>query len=385
MDFFQNKTNNSIDSISTERRFDDFYWSGMNDSLWNSSLMTELTSIVIPTTSTRSRSTQSSINLDAVKTVVLAFNRVLIPMVTIVGFIGNILSIVLIGRDGVRKSSNILLIALAISDTMFLVGNSYMLVYHRYLSATLTYGALVNNVIYYSFLIFYIVMTSWAFFTSCSIPVLITLERLCAIFFPLNFHLMITPSRTFILVLFVFIYQAVYPIFFANLYIMTDPLYINATGKTYQFVILNRYLYPQTLDTMSKFYNEMSGTVPMIILVLGCLLIGFKVKQAAIRRARMISQGDPEKDKKNARASRTTKTLLAVCVTFVVLEGIVYILDSVKVHTDNIRYEILWIMDTVKLFIISTNCSSNFFIYIVSNKKFKDQLSAILKYNQKSV
>jgi hypothetical protein len=120
--------------------------------------------------------------------IIWTFYFIVYPIVSILGIAANVASTVIISRQGFRKSSNILLVALAVSDILFLVGLNNFTQIIIFISdpQVLQFSETVNYILY----IFYIVFTLFyaiGFYYSVLIPVLITGERLLAIITPLTF------------------------------------------------------------------------------------------------------------------------------------------------------------------------------------------------------
>ncbi|KAK0067947.1 G-protein coupled receptor [Biomphalaria pfeifferi] len=125
------------------------------------------------------------------------------PAVSFVGLISNMISLAILRRSGLHKPSNILLFGLVIADSMCL-------------STTLNYGIILfyfgpNKPFsrlcgfqYVDSLNVYLAVTSiimefigfWGQYVNTWIPILITLERLLAIFRPMTFKSIVTKRRT---------------------------------------------------------------------------------------------------------------------------------------------------------------------------------------------
>ncbi|KAK3786762.1 hypothetical protein RRG08_000967 [Elysia crispata] len=121
---------------------------------------------------------------------------VAMPTLAIFGIAGNSLSIIVLYRQGFKKSTNILLFALAISDILFIIGaNGPAKVMYEWGRGGLWFPEHEARVLYYFYHIFdYLNWTAGPM--SMSMPILITAERFVAVFFPLKFHSIVTRRRT---------------------------------------------------------------------------------------------------------------------------------------------------------------------------------------------
>lgn len=303
---------------------------------------------------------------------------IIIPIVSLLGLTGNLISIILIARDGVRKSSNILLIGLALSDMAYLAGRLFISFQHEFLEQPnlLPFRKYANYIFFSMFLVCRIFFLNVGILCSYTFPMLITVERLCAVFFPLKFQLIVTPIRTLVVVLVILCLYSAIALFRCFFYKLSP--WIEYHDKRFMTISLSSVLvrHQKEVNILGDIVNNLTGTVPITVLVLGSIAIGYKVKVASIRRARMMSQGLSEKENKVASQSRTTKTLLAVCVTFVVLATITFI-HGLIVSRVWIQFYMRLVIASAKDIVLCINSSCNFFVYVFSNNKFRERLLAL--------
>ncbi|CAG5136692.1 unnamed protein product [Candidula unifasciata] len=316
---------------------------------------------------------------------------IVIPLVSILGIIGNALSLIVISKQGLRKSSNILLFSLAVSDIVFMIGvNGPPKPMYEWGGGGFQYPRETAMALFYLYHFFD--SLNWGSGpTSLCIPVLITIERLIAVFFPLKFTSIVTRRRTIIAVI------ATNVIFYG----------LQAYVRTwFQFIYIydskrNASIGFSTRNSMYVFQNEVSSVIEMffnsmIILVIfvgsGCIAIGAKIKIAAIKRLKMTSSHGNQISKGDTGISRTTKTLLCLCVfyTFVCapislpafMPGIMVF--PVFAEDPNFRSVGVFVYHVYKT-VFCFNASCNFIIYVAMSKSFRDTLFQLINTKRKNV
>ncbi|CAG5136690.1 unnamed protein product [Candidula unifasciata] len=308
------------------------------------------------------------------------------PAVSIIGVLGNIVSLVVLAKQGFHKSSNILLFALAISDILFMVGvNGPPKPMYEWGAGGFQYPKLTAHVLYYLYHIFD--SLNWGSgATSLCIPFLITVERLIAVFMPLKFKSIVTPRRTLISVIIpsVIFYglQAYVRNWFEFAYVF-DP----ARNASVGYAVRSDLFWRQrgALKILAVFVNCL--TILIIFVFCGCIAIGVKIRMAALKRLKMTQKmTDQGGGKNNIRTSRTTKTLLFLCVFYtltccpICLPAFMPDVMVFPVYTEdpNFRSVGVFVYHVYKL-MFSINASFNFVIYVATNKSFRDTLVALVR------
>ncbi|XP_059140705.1 uncharacterized protein LOC131928646 [Physella acuta] len=296
------------------------------------------------------------------------------PAISSFGVVGNVLSIIVLAKHGMNKSSNILLVNLAFYNIVFLIAfNSVPKIIYETVSNHKYEGYSIQNT--YILFVFFSIFTFFDYsfgLMASSMPMLITIERLIVIFFPLSFHRVITPGRTWFVVVLVVVYWVsifIYTSFWLEINQSIDPL------KNLTIALLQNsplfYDNPETAEAIEGLFVYTSILIPPIFTALGCVVISMKIKSASVKRQALTS-----KSKSN---SRTTKILLAVCVLYVITSAISCIpmfmpddasysmTDDTPTNFSKLLYQLLNIVGCI-------NSSGDFVVYIVMNKSFRDTL-----------
>ncbi|KAK7010481.1 neuropeptides capa receptor [Biomphalaria glabrata] len=301
------------------------------------------------------------------------------PIISVFGIVGNILSIIILVRHGMAKCSNILLVALALSDITFLISfNSlpkvlYEAVWnHEYVG----YSKASCDVLFILFSIFTLLDYTFGLL-GITLPMLITAERLVVIFLPLNFSQVLTPTRTWLAVFVMAAYWlsiCIYSSFWQGLDYFFDP----ARNQSVGIIVKSAFFFQHedSVDTINHMIIFSSMVIPPIFTVTGCVVISVKIQLALIKRQKMTST--------TRSMNRTTRTLLAVCaiycVTAAVLSMPLYLpqeyasyslTDKSPTNMGKLFYQLV---NTVTCI----NSSSNFIVYVGLNKQFRMTLKNII-------
>ncbi|CAG5130434.1 unnamed protein product [Candidula unifasciata] len=296
---------------------------------------------------------------------------VVTPTVSALGIVGNCFGVAVLFKQGLRKSSNIFLIVLAVADMIYLVSfnGERLILYHlidleafRFLSDQTCSDFMVLFCIFFYF--DYSTAT-----VSYTLPTLITIERLIAVFAPLSFHRIVTVRRTWIIVLlmcltwFAFL---IYPSFFLELRVANGSINKSSAFIEHKFVTVSG----PALEVLEHFLLYCAMTISPIFTAFGCLIISLKLKFENVKRKRMTTR---EKS-----SNRTTLMLLSVCVVYIVtciIQSLhIYLPNEIvsTVFTDRSPSNLSKILHQSANIASCINCSSNFVVYICTNKQFRN-------------
>ncbi|XP_059139611.1 probable G-protein coupled receptor B0563.6 [Physella acuta] len=302
------------------------------------------------------------------------------PAISLFGIVGNTFSIIVLARQGLHKCSNILLISLAISDLTYLIGfNSVPKLVYEIMSDVEGF-LYVRSVSYFLYVLYHIfhVMDYGSGGVSLTLPMLITVERLVAVFLPLHFKQIVTPSRTWAAVCCVAVFW--YMFFIHMSFFLTFEYKIN-TEFNISFGLIKRSAYHYAhIDMVAMLEESMSYMVmkiPPVFTLVGCLAIGIRIKVVSVKRQAMMS-----KNSKEASSNRTTKMLLAVCSVYTVACGILSLPTYIPQYmyytmTSDAPSNLGRIMYQVMNIALCINSSCNFVIYVVMNKTFRDTYKSL--------
>ncbi|CAL1536891.1 unnamed protein product, partial [Lymnaea stagnalis] len=306
------------------------------------------------------------------------------PAIGIFGVIGNIFSIIILTKHGLHKCSNITLLVLAINDMAFLIGfNSVPKLIYEVMGDSHSFlFSLTDSYVLYIFYHIFHIMDYASAGVSLSLPVVITLERLVAVFLPLRFHQIVTPARTWFAVAFISVFW--YAFFVHMSFYMAFSYEFNARVNISVGLIQRSAYHYSSLHVVFLLEEAMSMLmmkIPPALTFAGCIVIGIKVKMASSRRQKMTSKGQAE-----GSSNRTTKMLLAVCLLYTVTCAILslptylpqYVYYTMTSDAPSNMGTILYQAINI---VLCVNSSSNFIIYVAMNKNFRDTYKSLFVRN----
>ncbi|KAK6969902.1 hypothetical protein BgiMline_025518 [Biomphalaria glabrata] len=303
------------------------------------------------------------------------------PLIAIFGLIGNVISIRVLIKSGLEKSSNILLVSLCVADSFCLISAVNIANIISFLPGKRPtdfnmweYSEQASYVLYILAIIFQICF----FFgvpLSATIVTLITMERFVAVFYPLRFTSIVTKNRAWMAVAMSYILWIPYPVYISTFYrflyreIIAWDLYVGNASFLPNDVIVFIEL---------NLITPLGSYIPFILVTGGSLLIALRVKVTMKKRQTMVSASA----KTSAKRSKTTTTLLTVCVVFSVTK-FASVMAYVVEYTDQASAEVVNLRLTlgiVTILLDMLNASSNFIIYIVCNKKFRTTVKEMIRH-----
>lgn len=307
------------------------------------------------------------------------------PSVSVFGVIGNILSLIILAKHGFHKSSNILLFSLAVSDILFVVAlNASPKSLSDWDAGGFPYPELTAHVLYYVHQL--ADCLRWITGpTSVSIPVLIMVERLIAVFLPRHFPSLVTVPRTVIAILIPLVFSTLLQVYartwcrFAYVFSTSGNMSVGVADTTH--IYWDRQRVRATIQVCMNLFFIM-----VFFVGCGCIAIGVKMKLVARKRLKMNTNLALQKaSKKDAETSRTTKMLLCLCTFYTcacmpsILPAILPSFMTYPMFPDKPNYRSLEVfVYHVYNLVFCVNASCNFFIYVGANKKFRQTLVDIL-------
>lgn len=301
----------------------------------------------------------------------LAFRYGLLPFASVFGIAGNMISIVILSRKGFMHCSNILLLSLAVSDILLLIGMSNIPCYIYLKHEGFRFSETVNCICYILYCVF-VCAFHVGTLSAEVIPVLITGERIMAIFYPFHAYLILVPRRVTILVTCLYVVSGMYFLYFDMLCFQFKQVVVKGVTVG-QILYTDMYAYHVKrglYQLIGQIINSAAGIVPIGLVTVGCLLIGLKIMQVTSRRQLLTSCQVKATTKHGA--TKTTRTLLSICALYIFCYGFVvavsFILDTILLEQNLVvRNMITCVQD----FVLCINCIGDFLIYAGANNIFR--------------
>ncbi|XP_005105379.1 histamine H2 receptor-like [Aplysia californica] len=308
------------------------------------------------------------------------------PAISVLGALGNVFSIIILVKHGLDKCSNILLFCLAVTDLTFLISfNSVPKVLYEVTGEPFAwaYSESASCAAFVMFIIFNILDYAMGYI-SLTIPMLITIERLIAVFMPLKFHQIMTPKRTWgmVGVTYCFWYSYnIYSSFWFEFGYEFRPHLNISVGLIQRSPLYYREL--NAVSFMQEFVTYSSMKIPPVCTLLGCIIISAKIRMASVKRKKLTSAGGKRESSSSSSSTRTTKMLLAVCAVYTVTCAILSLPTYIPQYayytlTGDAPNNVGRIAYQLMNIIVCVNSSCNFVVYVGMNKKFRDTYKSLL-------
>ncbi|KAI8792452.1 G-protein coupled receptor [Biomphalaria glabrata] len=275
------------------------------------------------------------------------------------------MSVAILRRSGLRKPSNILLFGLVIADSMLQLMTINFSEILEYFGPDIKYPDLcgwqydvgVNYFLVACAIAFYFIST-WGQYVNTTIPMVITLERLLAVYMPMTFKKFVTPRTAKISVMFSFIVWLPWSMYYLTVFNVQ-------VQRSEVMDFTSDALHIEDLDVYNIFYyyvsDILSSWVPISFVSIGCLFIAFKVRRTLQERKKLTAKKESVK-----WSGRTTVTLLTTCAVFSVTHVIYSFGNYFTQDSPSAAYYLQWELLNTALLL---NASSNFFVYIATNKR----------------
>ncbi|XP_055860848.1 growth hormone secretagogue receptor type 1-like [Biomphalaria glabrata] len=288
------------------------------------------------------------------------------------GFLGNILNICVLSQQGMRDTTNLLLLYLAVSDLIFSILTiayriqNIVFYVDRHLSVTILsyYYEIFDNIKY------------TALFSGTYLITMLSVERMFAVCFPFQVSRIVTRFRikicAFIITFIIFVIQLpLYGLTYLDLYIVDNATemrrYVtNFTLNNYDF-LKNFYL--------STFVNVYSMVIPIVI-VMVCSIMTITTIKMSFKNTRKLSTNSQLKRTKEIRSVKLSLVLSTSLISLVLVPSgcieTVLITNRPSVHLSEKAYRLLFSSDQI-LYIMNSSC--NFILYVLTSQKFTKTLT----------
>ncbi|XP_046333305.2 probable G-protein coupled receptor B0563.6 [Haliotis rufescens] len=292
----------------------------------------------------------------------------LLPVVCVFGIVGNVMSFVVLYIQGSKERTNIILVALAISDTLFLITTLLRKVNHLVSKVDKNAAFDVNMIMQAQ-----VMMLNMLFGRITSaLTMLIAIERFIAVYFPLKAQFLLTPTRVKFAVVFLYVTLCAAFAPLLNLYKITYVFskrqqriipYIRVT----QFYIDNADFFDVYLD---QFLNIMFRYIPIVLVCVFTVLVVLRIKRSSVWRRKTSQNADKTKDE-----DRVTNMLVLVSCLYIscLMPGTITVTLRFFIQGFNFvgRYSNLFnLMGGFILLLECCNSSANFMVYMAMSKKF---------------
>lgn len=296
-------------------------------------------------------------------------------LLTIFGLIGNGLSIVILSKEVPSTSTSVILRALGVADSLYLLSN---LMYYPLLGLKYKTSALDLYFIKpYYYVTVYVIKPCMFIFQQISIwlVVLVTVDRFFAVCKPMKAlsQCTVKKARRHILIIFIFCIAYNIPRFFEYEVVECYNADKNASSAEIDFPPMTSnvvYIWLYTIALYFLIYN----LIPMTCLAVINTKLIMTLRKASRVRAELTGQ---KQDSDNL-----TLMLVVVVVVFMVCQipdFTIQILYFVfKVLNDNHPIEVQ-LYDMFSAYMLMVNASVNFLIYCVCGKKFRKLMVETLK------
>lgn len=292
--------------------------------------------------------------------------RVLVPIITIIGVIGNSVTIVIMTRRRMRSSTNNYLAALAIVDMLYLLGGFALSLKH--------YEFIQENglAVYFRCFPFLILLTDTCSNTSVWLTATFTVERYIAVCHPIKGKVLCTESRArrAVICVVVFCFALTLPTPFEYAVIEESDPATNATRVSLSYSEFGRN------ELYKKIYYWL--TVVLFTLVPFCLLAVFNaflvrsVHVSRRQRSKMTQRTDSARDNQE---NKITVMLIAVVILFFLCQlptAMTLLYTSIRSPEEGSEQEkLVFILGNIFNFLMSLNAAGNFILYCLLSQKYR--------------
>lgn len=305
---------------------------------------------------------------------------VVCPTIAVIGLLSNMFGSIILMKDGLRKSSTIFLMSLTVADSMTLFGALYPTYLIKY---TLTQNFTCNYIgWFYSYLVslLVVILDQIMFFSvilgsyvSMTLPPAISIERVFAVYFPIQFKQTLTSKKTKVIVFIIYMTWVLWCSFYLSCYSFRYTFSGEGTMKLTEFCNKNW----ETILLMNNYiFNYLTSIVPLVIVLLGSLLVSIKIKLTTRKRREISTNQRPG-------SLRATRTLLTVSVLFSVVNFTYFLTTTLLAQHPAVDVKLQDVVTLCMYALVYIGCSSNFFVYIMLNEKYKSLFLGLFRVKGK--
>ncbi|XP_037081746.1 FMRFamide receptor-like [Pollicipes pollicipes] len=293
--------------------------------------------------------------------------RVLTPMVMLVGVIGNLVSIIVLTRRRMRSSTNSYLTALAVSDTLYLA-----------ISFTLSLKHSVPGIshpdfrIYWHYWPFGLWLIDAASNTSTWLTVTFTVERYVAVCHPIRGQVYCTESRARKMICIVYLFCFLVTLSTPFEWEIAERLNhkTNSTEMTAEFSelgMLDEYRHAFYVFTATMFIF-----LPLVLLAIFNSFLILAVKESRKQRA-VLCSGESQSQRQE---NKITIMLISVVIIYMLCQlphacMLVYLAVTGEVDSWTDEFQVRRILGNIFNFLMAINAACNFVLYCALSDKYR--------------
>ncbi|KAK0053754.1 neuropeptides capa receptor [Biomphalaria pfeifferi] len=241
---------------------------------------------------------------------------IVIPIISLVGIVGNMLNISILLRGKLKKSSTCLILVLALTDTLYLLGTNNVPIhlYARGEQFGFDYSEPQSEALFYMY-VAQRTLEQCSKVASLVLPFLITLDRLVAVLLPCRYSAIVTLGRVRAAMCLLLTFSTFYAIFssfkFTFQYVnelnhSSNSAHTQETGNfTYSGMIAKSdffLAYGNVMLQVEHIIIILYGPIPLILTIIGCLEVGVKIRIQETKRKSLFanvksSQNNKDKSK----------------------------------------------------------------------------------------
>ncbi|OQR68844.1 FMRFamide receptor-like [Tropilaelaps mercedesae] len=301
---------------------------------------------------------------ETLQNVRFVFQRLLVPIVALIGIIFNSLTMVIMTRRRMRSSTNNYLAALATADCLYLICTIYFSLRHRFGETDPCYN------FYRRLRPLMQLFVDTAQNTSVWLTVAFTIERYIAVCHPMRGKVLCTESRSRKVILAVLLYTIVLtmPTFFEFKVVEEQ----NARNETVVRVVASEMGSDVLFTTVYYWLLVVMNTiVPLVILIVFNTFLVRSVHLSRWQRSKMTIRQRPDVAREpNSQENKITVMLIAVVILFLVCQMPSAVLLIYTTFDDAMSTFIL-VLGNFFNFLVCVNASGNFVLYCLLSNKYR--------------
>ena len=314
----------------------------------------------------------------------------LVPLVVLsVGFVGNVLVVIVLFRRKSISPSMLTFLSMSISDLAYMVGllfrnilDFFILVNDKKRTYDMMVAYFGSGVYVVSGMIHYISRTH---------IVLIAVERCFAVFFPLKVAIWFSARRVKVLLFSVYIFWVVATIPWLDLYVIFKA--VNPRTNQTQFYITYGKIY-SGLQRTSADAVELYETIldvfrgPLFLVTINVCTIAIVVRLRVLskRRADMTS-GSEAKDNKDNKTTLVLMAIVTCANVFLLLEwgiSLARLYVSPSYFSTSYDFNLFRvILGNCANLLLLLNSAINFFVYFAQSKQFRSEMKDLFTFGRK--